>query len=60
MHIFVRITRDDTVLATVEQMLLHVSNGRAAPARHDVQERALALVDGDVPDRVGRRIAMPA
>jgi carnitine 3-dehydrogenase len=59
-HIFVRITRDDTVLATVEQMLLHVSNGRAGAAREDVQERALALVDGDVPDRVGRRIAMPA
>jgi carnitine 3-dehydrogenase len=59
-HIFVRIARDDTVLATVEQMLLHVSDGRAAPARDDVQERALALVDGDIPDRVGRRIAMPA
>jgi carnitine 3-dehydrogenase len=59
-HIFVRITRDDTVLATVEQMLLHVSDGRAAPAREDVPERALALVNGDIPDRVGRRIAMPA
>jgi carnitine 3-dehydrogenase len=59
-HIFVRIARDDTVLATVEQMLLHVAAGRAAAAREDVRERALALVDGDIPERVGRRIAMPA
>ena len=60
-HIFVRIQRGDELLATVEQMLLHVSDGRAAPAREDVRERVAALVDGDdVPDRVGRRIAMPA
>jgi carnitine 3-dehydrogenase len=59
-HIFVRIARDETLLATVEQMLLHVSDGRAAPAREDVHERVRALVNGNVPDRVGRRIAMPA
>ena len=59
-HIFVRIARGETLLATVEQMLLHVSDGRASPAREDVHERVRALVNGDVPDRVGRRIAMPA
>jgi carnitine 3-dehydrogenase len=65
LHLFHRITRDDDVLATAEQMLLHVdtAEGRASPAPPDVRARVQALVDlhRDVPppDGAGRRIEMP-
>jgi carnitine 3-dehydrogenase len=62
-HVFVRIARDGTLLATTEQMLLHVDTnaGRAAPAAPDVLARVRALVDAHAasawPDEAGRRIA---
>jgi len=55
-----------TALATAEQMLVHVdtAEGRAAPARPDIRDRLVAIADAqavlDVPDSVGRRIAMPS
>jgi len=67
-HVFHRVLRseDETLLATVEQMLLHVDTaaGRAAPASSEVLARVLALADAqralEQPDRAGRSIAMPA
>jgi carnitine 3-dehydrogenase len=67
-HIFVRITRadDDALLATTEQMLLHVDTlaGRAAPAPPAVLARVRQLADAHAslpwPDRAGRRIGLPA
>ncbi|MFL5964012.1 MAG: carnitine 3-dehydrogenase [Gaiellaceae bacterium] len=61
-HVFVSITRDDDLLATVEQMLLHVDTkmGRAAPAAPAVLARVRELVDAHSarawPERAGRRI----
>jgi carnitine 3-dehydrogenase len=58
-------SRDETLLATVEQMQLHVDSkeGRACPARADVQARVRRLADAQAtlprPDAVGRRIAIP-
>jgi carnitine 3-dehydrogenase len=47
LHVFHRVQRGDDVLATVEQMLLHVDTqaGRAAPARPEVLARVRALAD---------------
>jgi carnitine 3-dehydrogenase len=47
LHVFHRVQRGDDVLATVEQMLLHVDTqvGRAAPAPPDVLARVRALAD---------------
>jgi carnitine 3-dehydrogenase len=47
LHVFHRVQRDGDVLATVEQMLLHVDTaaGRAAPARDDVLARVRRLAD---------------
>jgi carnitine 3-dehydrogenase len=65
-HIFVRIMRDDALLAITEQMLLHVdtNEGRAAPARPDVLERVQQLVEAHSslpwPERAGRRIGLPS
>jgi carnitine 3-dehydrogenase len=65
-HIFVRIMRDETLLATTEQMLLHVDTnaGRATPAPPEVLERVQQLVDAHSelpwPERAGRRIALPS
>jgi carnitine 3-dehydrogenase / betainyl-CoA thioesterase len=65
-HIFVGIARDDTLLATTEQMLLHVDTkaGRAAPASPEVLARVFALVETHAsspwPERAGRRIALPS
>jgi carnitine 3-dehydrogenase len=67
-HIFARINRtaDEALLATVEQMLLHVDTkaGRAAAARPDVLARAqqLAEAHGAItwPERAGRRIGLPS
>ena len=67
-HIFVEIARaeDTVVLATVEQMLLHVDTnaGRAAPASSEVLERVHALAaaqsSGARPERAGRSIGLPS
>ena len=62
-HVFVTIERGDDLLATVEQMLLHVDTkaGRAAPAAPEVLARVRELVDAHSarawPERAGRRIA---
>jgi carnitine 3-dehydrogenase len=47
LHVLHRVERGDDVLATVEQMLLHVDTqaGRAAPARPEVLARVRALAD---------------
>jgi carnitine 3-dehydrogenase len=58
-------TRDETLLATAEQMQLHVDSkeGRACPAREDVQLRVRRLADAQAtlprPEVVGRRMAIP-
>jgi carnitine 3-dehydrogenase len=65
-HIFVRIARDDTLLATTEQMLLHVDTkaGRAASAPPEVLARVYALVESHAsrpwPERAGRHVALPS
>lgn len=64
LHLFHRITRDGDLLATAEQMLLHVDTkqGRASPAPADVLARVRAITDAHAslppPDGVGRRIEM--
>ncbi|HEX3500295.1 MAG TPA: carnitine 3-dehydrogenase [Stellaceae bacterium] len=58
-------SRDETLLATLEQMQLHVDStqGRACPAREDVRLRVRRLADAQAalprPEVVGRRIAIP-
>jgi carnitine 3-dehydrogenase len=58
-------TGDGTLLATAEQMQLHVDSkeGRACPARDDVQLRVRRLAAAQAalprPDAVGRRIGIP-
>jgi carnitine 3-dehydrogenase len=67
-HIFVRIVRadDGVLLATTEQMLLHVDTkaGRAAPAPPEILARVQQFVDACAalpwPDRAGRKIGLPA
>jgi carnitine 3-dehydrogenase len=65
LHLFHRITRDGDVLATAEQMLLHVdtTRGRVSPARPEVLDRirAMAAVHSSLPapDGLGRRIELP-
>jgi carnitine 3-dehydrogenase len=65
-HIFVRIERGETLLATTEQMLLHVDTaaGRAAPAPAEVLARVQELVDAHSslprPERAGRQIGLPS
>ena len=65
-HIFVRIMRGETLLATTEQMLLHVDTnaGRATPASPEVLDRVQQLVDAHSalpwPERAGRRIGLPS
>ena len=64
LHVFHRVVRGEDVLATVEQMLLHVdaASGRAGPAREDVLDcvRALASAHASLPapDGVGGSIAL--
>jgi carnitine 3-dehydrogenase len=66
LHLFHRVARagDDELLATVEQMLLHVDTlaGRAAPAPPDVLSRVRRLADAHAtapaPDEAGRRIEL--
>ena len=65
LHTFHRVIRssDEEVLATVEQMLLHVDTtaGRAAPAKPEVLERVRRIAEAHeslpAPERAGRRIA---
>jgi acyl-CoA thioester hydrolase len=65
-HIAHELFSDDRLLATGEQMLLHVdmSEGRTAPLPDVLHERLVALVEAHstlpTPDWVGRRIALPA
>ena len=67
-HIFVRIARadDGALLATTEQMLLHVDTkeGRAAPAPAEILARVQQLTDAHAglprPERAGRKIGLPA
>jgi carnitine 3-dehydrogenase len=68
LHVYHQVVRsaDGEVLATAEQMLLHVDarRGRAAPARADVLARVRTLARAHAalpaPEGVGRRIQMPA
>ena len=64
-HIAHEIWSDDRLLATGEQMLLHVdmNAGRTAPLPDALRERIAAIAEVhtalDLPDWVGRRIALP-
>jgi len=68
LHVFHRVARagDDELLATVEQMLLHVETdkGRVGPAPPEVLSRVRRLADAHaripVPDGAGRRIEVPS
>jgi carnitine 3-dehydrogenase len=65
LHVFHSLLRGDEVVATAEQMLLHVSarTGRAGPAGDAVLARAREIATAQAalprPDGAGRRIAMP-
>jgi carnitine 3-dehydrogenase len=64
LHVFHSLyrTSDDALLATAEQMLVHVgaAEARAVPARADVRERVARLATAQAalerPSRAGRRI----
>ena len=62
LHVFHSLYRDEDVLATAEQMLIHVEDGRSAPARARVLERVRELGDAHAtlppPERAGRRITL--
>jgi carnitine 3-dehydrogenase len=66
LHVCHRIVRGDELLATAEQMLLHVdaATGRAGAPRPEVLVAVRRLADGHAdlpaPDGMGRRIEMPA
>jgi len=66
LHLCHRVVRDEELLATAEQMLLHVSagTGRAAPAGRRVLAALREIADAhaafEAPEGMGRRIAMPA
>jgi carnitine 3-dehydrogenase / betainyl-CoA thioesterase len=68
LHVFHSLYRsdDDVLLATAEQMLLHVdTNGdRAGPAENDVLDRVAALAEAHAglprPERAGRHVGLPA
>jgi carnitine 3-dehydrogenase len=65
LHIFHSLLRGDDVVATAEQMMVHVSaaTGRAGPAGDAVLGRAREIAAGHAalprPHRVGRSIGMP-
>jgi len=65
LHIFHSLYRGDDLVATAEQMMLHVSaaTGRAGPAGAEVLARARAIAAGHAalpqPEQAGRKIAMP-
>jgi carnitine 3-dehydrogenase len=64
LHLFHQVVRGDDVIATAEQMLLHVdtSAGRSSPAPPDVLARVRAIADAHAtmpaPEGAGRRIDM--
>jgi carnitine 3-dehydrogenase len=64
LHLFHELWRDDSLVATAEQMLLHVDAGtrRTAPAPPDVLERVAAIAEAHArlprPERAGRPIGM--
>ena len=62
LHIFHSLHRDEEVVATAEQMLIHVETERSAPARAGVLERVRELGDAHAelarPERAGRRISL--
>jgi carnitine 3-dehydrogenase len=64
LHIFHELRDDDSLLATAEQMLLHVDAGerRAAPAPPEVLERVERIAEAQArlprPERAGRSIGM--
>jgi carnitine 3-dehydrogenase len=66
LHVCHRVLRGDAVLATAEQMLLHVDarTGRAGPASPEVLAAVRRLADAhaglSAPDGMGRRVEMPA
>jgi carnitine 3-dehydrogenase len=66
LHVCHRILRGEEILATAEQMLLHVDagTGRTGPAGATVLAAVRRLADGHAellaPDGMGRRIEMPA
>jgi carnitine 3-dehydrogenase len=66
LHVYHRVLRGDDVLATAEQMLLHVDagTGRAGPAAVDVLATVRRIAGAHAvlppPDDVGRRIELPA
>lgn len=63
-HVFHRLfrSRDDLLLATAEQMLLHVDTrqGRACPARSDIARRVRRIAEAQAglprPEQAGRRV----
>ena len=66
LHVYHRVLRGDDVLATAEQMLLHVDagTGRAGPAAVDVLATVRRIAGAHAvlppPDDIGRSIEMPA
>ena len=62
LHLFIRIERDGTPVATIEQMLLHVDMkaGRACPASPEVLARLMPIRDAHAalprPDTTGRHV----
>jgi acyl-CoA thioester hydrolase len=64
LHVFHHMTDAGTLAATCELMFLHVSEGRVTPMPPEAAAAVAALAGRQAgipwPDRVGRRIAMPA
>ena len=62
LHVFHALDRNGELVATAEQMLLHVEHERAAPAHADVLMRIRNLGDAHAtlprPERAGRRISL--
>jgi len=65
LHLFIRIQRGDDLVASVEQMLLHVdmAAGRACPASADVMAHLLPIVEAhrslERPNTAGRYVGQP-
>ncbi|WP_334193953.1 carnitine 3-dehydrogenase [Pararhodobacter sp.] len=62
LHLFIRIERDETLVASVEQMLLHVDMkaGKSCPAAPEILERLRPIADAHKslprPDTAGRYV----
>lgn len=65
LHLFTRISRGETLLATAEQMLLHVDRtaGRACPAPEAILSRLRPLAEAQTalprPEGAGRHVGQP-